>query len=592
MFFVVWWLGPAFAQDPAEPSAPEAQTEAAEAVSDAPVNVRGFVSDFTTGEPLAKVRVRMEGFADAGVLTDGEGRFAFRAVPSGRRRVRLSKPGYHDGGPGSDDGMYPLDGPAHSVLVMAGMPDMSFQLKPNGSIHGYVELTSGEAASDIPVTLVTRVARNGRAVWTQSGSTRTDGAGSYRFPGLPNGVYEVYTQPALEPEAAVAEGAAKPAANRARNGYPSVYYPDAHEFGSAMPIRISMAEQAQANLHLAVVPFQSVTASAFLPDGRKFVPKTTMETGPQSTVLSFLVMDTDGQRLPYAGSYDEATHMFRMALPDGAYTLMLEVLSEEKTTELPKDGAEKQGGQEGIFAGFVDFSVDGQAVNELHIPLLPASGWPIRMHAIRSLAGSFDAGWSESRLQGSVTVTAFPARAIAPGGEEEVTAENNGRGRQEFVPKGAGEFWIKVQVSATTMCVDSLNAGETNLARVPLHMNPTANPTTLDLTLRDDCATLILDLPLALEAYPQGEEPFYNVYVVPEFDTAADIAPLSVHPSASSPLTLQGLTPGNYRIFVMNAPSHLEYRNPAALASLPSHGQEVMLSPGATSHLVLEVPER
>jgi hypothetical protein len=63
-----------------------------------------------------------------------------------------------------------------------------------------------------------------------------------------------------------------------------------------------------------------------------------------------------------------------------------------------------------------------------------------------------------------------------------------------------------------------------------------------------------------------------------------------MHPSSGATLTVDGLTPGNYHVYAFNHPVRLEYRNPAVLAALPTPGQAVTLSAGATSSLVLEVP--
>ena len=112
----------------------------------------------------------------------------------------------------------------------------------------------------------------------------------------------------------------------------------------------------------------------------------------------------------------------------------------------------------------------------------------------------------------------------------------------------------------------------------------------MELILREDCAKLTLNLPQALDALAPGEEPFYTVYVVPEFDSTGDVQPSTLRPSTGGSVTLENLTPGSYRVYTFEGPARLEYRNPAALAVLPNPGQEVTLSPGSTSNLVLEVP--
>jgi hypothetical protein len=109
----------------------------------------------------------------------------------------------------------------------------------------------------------------------------------------------------------------------------------------------------------------------------------------------------------------------------------------------------------------------------------------------------------------------------------------------------------------------------------------------LNLALRDDCATLNLSLPPAVASLTAGEEPFYTVFVVPDFDSTVDVVPQTLRPSTGAKITLSGLTPGNYHVYTFNRPAALEYRNPSALAGLS--GQTVTLSPGSTSDLTLEV---
>jgi hypothetical protein len=110
----------------------------------------------------------------------------------------------------------------------------------------------------------------------------------------------------------------------------------------------------------------------------------------------------------------------------------------------------------------------------------------------------------------------------------------------------------------------------------------------MELTLRDDCGSLNLTLPGAQATFVPGEEPFYTVYVVPDFDTVQDIPPMTVHPSSGATLTLDGLTPGNYHVYSFDAPVHLAYRDPAAMSALSNAGQEVTVSAGTAANVVVE----
>lgn len=113
--------------------------------------------------------------------------------------------------------------------------------------------------------------------------------------------------------------------------------------------------------------------------------------------------------------------------------------------------------------------------------------------------------------------------------------------------------------------------------------------TPLVLTLRDDCAQLTLSLPESV-ALSAGEEHYYIVYVVPDFDSTQDVIPQTLRPSTGGRVTLTGLTPGNYHVYTFNRPVVPEYRNPSVLAAL--QGQSIALAPGAQSELTVEVPQR
>jgi hypothetical protein len=141
------------------------------------------------------------------------------------------------------------------------------------------------------------------------------------------------------------------------------------------------------------------------------------------------------------------------------------------------------------------------------------------------------------------------------------------------------------------LCAGPFSAGSFNLAREPLSLSLANSPPPMEFILRDDCGTLALTLPPALAAFVPGEETYYTVYVVPDFDTVVDIPPMTVHPSSGPTLNLDGLTPGSYHVYTFDSPVHLEYRNPAVLAALPNPGQQVTVVAGTTASLMLEVPE-
>ena len=282
------------------------------------VTVLGVVRNADTGEPLARALVRIEGDADTGALTNGEGHFEIPGVPAGPQIFRVVKPGFRDRPYAAEEPSLQADGPAHSVLVAAQMPELAFTLAPNCAIRGHIALSTGDPADGITVNLLKQVVRSGRAVWAQVTTTRTNGDGAYRFGGLPDGVYALYTQPALESEPAVSAVAAGSVANIARSGYPSLFYPDARDFAGAARIRLSAGQQAEANFSLTLEPFYPVTVLASSHSDASGAGKASQQGG-----YTAIVMDASGHLLPYTAQYDEGTHSLQANLPDGTYELVV-----------------------------------------------------------------------------------------------------------------------------------------------------------------------------------------------------------------------------------------------------------------------------
>ena len=106
------------------------------------------------------------------------------------------------------------------LLLGTGWPARA-QTAPTGSLIG--KLTDLHSAPLAGVTILLHNQATGTEV---RATTAKDGA--YRFAGLPAGVYALFTKPTLESETAATAVAA--GAKVVRNGYPTVFYPEAREF--------------------------------------------------------------------------------------------------------------------------------------------------------------------------------------------------------------------------------------------------------------------------------------------------------------------------------------------------------------------------
>jgi hypothetical protein len=539
------------------------------------------VRNALTGEPLPRALVRVEGDANTGALTDGDGHFEF-SVPPGPQSIRLQKPGYHDRSYASEDAGGDQDGPPHSVMVSDDMPELEFKLTPSCVISGRIELSTGDPAQGMTINLLKQVIHSGRAVWSQVTNTRANGDGGYRFAGLPAGTYIVYTQPSLETEPAVTAVAAGQKAGVTRAGFPAVFFPDARDFAGAGRIQLSDGQQATANMLLAIEPFYSVSAVGVLSSGSNTAP-------PAGN--SGVILDAAGHLLPYTPQYDDATHSIQTNLPDGSYTMLMHGVVTAGLRINGQGGVSvRTRGGPAQYAGMTEFTVAGHPIAGLRIPLGPPHPAPVVLRYLHTgVAAATPRTNGSDDSNASITLQAEQADGLPVPDLGSNTIPVGDDSFDISVP-WPGTYWLTVYVPQKNLCADSLKNGGANLAREPLALSSLSSSAPMELTLRDDCAHLTLTLPQGLAQFEPGEEPFYTVYVVPDFDSVQDIPPMAMHASSGPTLNVDGLTPGSYHVYTFTSPVRLEYHNPAALAALSNPGQQITLAPGGSGSLVLEVP--
>jgi hypothetical protein len=539
------------------------------------VPLHGVVRNAATGEPLPRALVQIEGDADTGALTGGDGRFEISAVPAGPQVIQVRKPGFLDT-PAADGSLAadslpvdPMIGPGHTVWVASDMPDVVFSLAPTSAIQGQVSLSSGDPAAGITIELARQTGQDGRSLWQAAGSAKTSSDGNYRFAALADGVYAVFTDPTLDSDTAATLVETGSGAAVEREGYPIVFYPDARDPSGASRIRLRGGQPFQANLTLTLEPFHAVVATAVLP------PSASTPAARDSIRYSAIVMDPNGRQLAYRALFDAETRTIQALLPDGAYSLLV--------SSVPHLGGSPSSDDPGPLLGAVDFSVAGRAVANLRVPVAAQAPSPVQLtiqrgetapsstqSGLTSVLLSLDAGWIDDGM-----VSAF--------------ASGSDSGPMHTVYTLPGAYWVHTHVQPG-LCESSFTAGGASLAREPLLIGLSGSSAPMDLALRNDCSRLTLHLPQSLAALTLGEEPFYTVYAVPDFDSTADVEPLTLRPSTGGSMTLSDLTPGPYHVYTFAAPVRLAYRNPAVLAALATPGQPITLSPGVAADLVLEVP--
>ncbi len=558
-------------------SASGAAQQAPGQVSTQTATVHGIVRVGASGEPLPHALVRIGGDASTGVLTNGDGRFEIPDVPAGPQEFTITKPGYLDEAiAGADSSAWNAHDYGHNVIVAAEMGDLAFTMERANAIRGQIQLSTGDVAEGIQVTLLRRAIQDGRAVWQMTANTRTNSEGAYRFGGLNNGLYAVYTMPAMESDGASNLVAPGQTGKLSRAGYASVFFPDTRDLDSAAKIQLRGGEQAQANISLTLEPFQPVVATITMP-----------RAGERGDVQVF---DARGNPLPYVAQHDEGTHSVQTMLPDGTYSLRATAARQSFHI-----AATREAGRFDVmptsatgFAGEVSFSVAGRPVTNLNLPLAATADNAIQVSVTRS--GS-SAGQQGPGTAGEPRVAVTLSQMGGWVADGMVSSYADGAISGPLVATGApaGSYWVHMNIAPKTLCESSFTAGGASLGREPLVLGVAGSTVPMTLGLRDDCAKLTLSLPGSV-AYTAGEERAYTVYVVPDLDSTQDVVPQTLRTSTGGRVTLTGLTPGNYHVFTFDRPVALEYRNAEVLGSLPS--QAVSLAPNGDEELAVEVPQR
>jgi hypothetical protein len=582
--FALFLLAPALlaAQEP-EDSAP------ARAPAGPLAAVHGVVLNSANRQPLARALVRIEGDAADGALTDGEGRFELDGVPQGPQIFQILKPGFRDPDAMEAGGMESAE---HNVLVAAEMPGLTFTLTPLSSIRGQVELSTGDPAEGIVVRLLRQFVAHGRTVWGEDRFVRTDSQGNYRFGGLPGGVYALYNDPLLESAPATTLVEPGSGGSVAQNGYPAVFYPDARELAGAARIRLTAGDQAQANMTLTLEPFHTVTAAILPPVGGSLSLGAGSAAENAGAFPAPQLLDTENHILPYDAHYDDATRTVQATLPDGTYTLAVVVRGNSLGGAPAEAGPAQGSARPNYLAGSTQFSIAGQEVRNLQIPLITPHSSLLRLRVQRGLSSGQGNAFAAPGLGAALRVSLGYAGEYRMQAGEEKTALNAGPDTLDLMLAPPFSYWVHTSVYGKGLCAGSFDANGLNLAREPLVLSFTGSPTPMEFTLRDDCARLTLSLPSSVSALAPGIEPVYIVYVVPDFDTTEEIKGATLRPTSGGVVTLEALTPGSYHVYTFASPREFEYRNPAALAQLPTAGQAVTLTAGGTENLVLEVPEQ
>ena len=492
--------------------------------------VKGIVVNSVTHQPVARALVDAH---ESAVLTDNDGHFEF-SLPQGMVQISVKRPGYGSRGRAS----------THTVQVGPNMPSLTFNLTPEAMITGQVTLSTSDPADGIQVMAYRRRVINGRQQWMIENSARTNSEGIFRIAGLHGGDYLIYTQPARDSEGPQAGSATI-------YGYPAVYYPGVTDVASAGVLTVGAGQQGRADFVLARQQFYHVTVTV---------------AGREGSGLNLQVHDNSGRQMGLPVRWNNEQGTAEMNLPNGSYFL------------------EARRRRENQLYGRVDFTVAGAPITRLTMALTTLHPIPVTVRKNFNATSNAGGGIAYSAIAGGppsmsagLNISLLPVDEAfrqwsRTGGLRAVDGANDGSSF-ELENVSPGRYWV--EASAFEGYVSSISSGGVDLAREPLGVGAGGSSAPIEVTLRDDAATISAQLigdpgADAHTANATGDQQQIFVYAIPLFPSTGSIRISGMQ--GPGQVMLPGLAPGSYRVIAVDSPQEIDFHTPEGLAKYATMG--------------------
>jgi len=511
--------------------------------------VKGVVLDSVTHQPIARALVDSH---QGAVLTDNDGRFEL-ILAEGITQISVKRPGYGSRGQPSN----------HTVHVAPNLPALTFNLIPEAVITGQVTLSTLDPAEGIRVFAYRHRVVNGRPQWTVESSTRTNSEGAFRIAGLQSGDYLVYTTSSRDGEGPLARG-------EAVYGYPAAYYPGVSDIASAGVLTLSAGQHAQADFILTRQRFYHVTALV-----------TNRDVGGG---LNLQIRDRSGRPVGIPVAFNLQQGMAETNLPTGSYFIDAHYRGESQ------------------LYGRVDFTVAGAPVTGLHLALAPLHPIPVTIRKAFTTNSSGNGGGvlladgspSGNPSSAGLNLSIVPAEEFfgqmrGGGGLRSAEGSNDGSSF-ELENVTPGRYWV--ETSPFEGYVSSITSGGVDLAREPLVVGAGGSTAPIEVTLRNDTATITAQVNKGLpESAPPnsafGEQYELYVYAIPLFPSSGPIRMSGGQ--GSGEVTLAGLAPGEYRVIAFDAPQEIDFHTAQGIARYSGMGENITVEANGSARVQLDL---
>jgi len=512
--------------------------------------LNGTVLNAATGAPVPRALVQIYVNGQRQAMTDSDGRFTFSGLPEGQTGITAQKPGFFQEGTSPFAGGWPP--PANATMG----PDAQaavVKLVPESVIVGRI-LSNGRPVEDVPVRVIASQLTEGRKEWTVRGNASTDEDGQFRIANLTAGEYYLDVGPKWVPGGVgVLKGH--------EAGYARMFYPSVPGADSATPLTVGMGQRSELELSLELEPWYRIHGAV----------RATEATQNWNVQL----LDASGER-ESPSKRDPQSGEFETWAPAGQYTVRVMGFGDRGITGIAD----------------VPLSVNAD-VNAVQVALGPEASIPVHVKTERTRpqetgAGGaqriyFDSGRNRVAVEAPPISIWLRRSGFSLGGVPTVRPDPSGKPEtlalRDLQP---GTYWLDVAKNPPWY-VESAECGEVDLLQEPLTVNSGVPCSAIDVTLRDDGASLTVSA-----QWDGGPEQGFLLLMQ---EKAPQQTVMSTMPR-SGETEIDDLAPGAYSVMLLDRLDGLEYKNPEAMGEYLSKATHVSLGAGQKGSVKVDLLKR
>jgi hypothetical protein len=490
-------------------------------------SVAGAVVNSLTGEPIRRAAVEISGQADRATLTDNSGHFEFDGLAEGNVSLGVTKPGFFN----------EQTTPYGRITLRAG-PDASpvvLRMAPAGAIVGLVTSRDGEPLEGFHVRAITRWNAGGRQRWLdRQFQAMTDENGAFRIANLPAATYYIALDQSQETTLS------QPGIPNAREqGYARVFYPGVSELATAAPVELHAGQQVETNFALTAEPIYKVSGVV---SGHEDLP----------SGLDFARQAGEGYDFSQSASTQDGK--FQIKLPAGSYRVRGAI----------RDGVllTPPGSSVVISSDSPDLRVVSAPAPSIQVAVRTELGGGVIEQADTSASHGVP-GMSLQLVSNTRSLNPSDSWWRPQSGE----IPNVEPGVYKVEVGTMGEWWAK-----------SVQCGNIDLLSDDLTVTAGVQPPPIEVTLRDDAATVSGVIVLA-----EQEEPATVLLVQPHGPRNV----VKATTATQGKFQFQGVAPGDYAVLAFDGIDKLEYGNPEVLNPYLSKAAHISLQPHGTASVNL-----